>query len=649
MKMGLQPVITLTGRFFAAAAILVSFILFTLKCSAQMKGGKMQNIVSETAVKGDTYAVIFGISNYPGLPPLKYADKDAELFRDFLTTPAGGNTKPENIFFKINEDAKSGAFKVAARKWLKDKHFKEGDRVYIYFSGHGDALNEENYYLLPYDCTPNNDPDNYLATGVIEMNVIKTLIIPQIIAQKAEVLLIVDACRTNELPGGSKGQQSFINSVQSVSEKSSGEIIMLSAGAGQSAIESPKVGNGHGLFTWYLIDGLSGNADKEGDAADHDGKVSLAEITSYVKNHVRKEAKALYNANQVPVFLPPDRDLETIVIVDSVTYNNWKLVQNMQQQTGGAMLAANKKTAERGIAPGSTTDTALITLDNKFIAAIKRGNLSGRNSAEEIYGKMQQRWPKEYITEDARYSLASEFVNFGQEKINLFLSGKGIVHVQRMESEISAKSSNLSNKKVPVEMAEQLARMKTITAAGFDKAAVMMEKAVKLLDNNPDLLTPIYPKLYFLQAAAFDNRNNVLGRRQAIILLKKAIRADSMAAYNYVMLAHVYYNLKNDSSELYFKKAKTLAPKWADPENGLANFYSDKKKEDLAIKHYHEAVRLDSLDALAYQNIGVLYANEGKLDSAEKYVKKGLSINPCDRYANSNMGSLHSGRMKSKS
>jgi tetratricopeptide (TPR) repeat protein/uncharacterized caspase-like protein len=627
---------------------LAILLVLALNSQAQTKGGKVQNTVTQNAVKGESYAIIFGVSNYPGLTPLKYADKDATLFRDFLETSAGGNVKPENIFFRINEEAKGATFEVDACAWVNRKKLKEGDRLYVYFSGHGDAINEDNYFLLPYDCTPNNDVNNYLATGRIEMYHIKTVLIKPLIRQKVEVLLIVDACRTNDLPGGQQGQQNFVNDVQSIAEQKQGEIIMLSAGAGQAAIESPKVGNGHGLFTWYLIAGLSGDADKEGDAADHDGNVSLAEITSYVKNHVRKEAKTLFNANQVPVFLPPDKDLETIAVVDSGTYKNWKLAENMRQQTSGDnnMLAVVSKKAVKA---GSVADTALINLDNKFIAAIKTSQLSGENSAEDFYNKMQAKWPGQSITEDAKYLLATEYINFGQEKINLFLSGKGIVHIQRMENEYKNKKKGTDNngvaKNVPVEIEEQIDKMRTLTTTGFGKAADMMEKAVKLLGTDPELLESIYPKLYFLKAASYDQLNNVSKKRQAVVLLKKAISKDSTAAYNYLMLGHVLYGLNNDSCEMYFKKAIKLAPKWAEPENDIANFYSAKRNNKLAIMHYAAAIKLDSLDALAYQNIGVLYSNDKMIDSAKKYFLKGLSINPCDRYANSNMGSLHSSYM----
>jgi hypothetical protein len=43
----------------------------------------------------------------------------------------------------------------------------------------------------------------------------------------------MDACRSNELPGGQEGQN-FLNSA--ITEKQAGEVIMLATGAGQEII-----------------------------------------------------------------------------------------------------------------------------------------------------------------------------------------------------------------------------------------------------------------------------------------------------------------------------------------------------------------------------------------------------------------------------
>ena len=71
---------------------------------------------------GDIYAFIVGISSYPYIKPLSYADKDAELFRDFLKSNAGGNVKDDNITFLPNERATYGAFITKFTKFVSKKY-----------------------------------------------------------------------------------------------------------------------------------------------------------------------------------------------------------------------------------------------------------------------------------------------------------------------------------------------------------------------------------------------------------------------------------------------------------------------------------------------------------------------------------------------
>jgi hypothetical protein len=54
-----------------------------------------------TIVGPQTFAMIMGISQYLKVRPLQYADKDAELFRDFLRSPAAGNLPEDNILLSL--------------------------------------------------------------------------------------------------------------------------------------------------------------------------------------------------------------------------------------------------------------------------------------------------------------------------------------------------------------------------------------------------------------------------------------------------------------------------------------------------------------------------------------------------------------------
>jgi len=215
----------------------------------------------DTTINGpQTFAMIMGISNYKYVRPLTYADKDAEMFRDFLKSPAGGRLPDDNIYSLLNEQATLANFYQKGFQWLKVKKLQKGDRLFIYLAGHGDAIDEEQFFYLTYDCNPAGDKNNYLVGGAIQLYNLKLKIAKET-AKGVEVYFIMDACRSNELPGGAEGQ-GFLNSA--ISEKRVGEIIMLATGAGQESLEDASIGSGHGLFTYYLVDGLSGLADVDG-------------------------------------------------------------------------------------------------------------------------------------------------------------------------------------------------------------------------------------------------------------------------------------------------------------------------------------------------------------------------------------------------
>lgn len=112
----------------------------------------------DTTIKGpQTFAIVMGVSNYKFVRPLVYADKDAELFRDYLKSPGGGGLKDDNIFCLLNEQANNSNFWGKGFQWLKAKQLQKGDRLFIYLAGHGDAIDEDEFFFLGYDCNPAGD------------------------------------------------------------------------------------------------------------------------------------------------------------------------------------------------------------------------------------------------------------------------------------------------------------------------------------------------------------------------------------------------------------------------------------------------------------------------------------------------------------
>jgi uncharacterized caspase-like protein len=68
----------------------------------------------------------------------------------------------------------------------------------------------------------------------------------------------------------------------------------------------------HGLFTYYLLRGLKGDAD-----ADDDGWISVKETYNYVLNNVRRESRRL-QSEQTPIILPAPDTIKDVGLTRSM-------------------------------------------------------------------------------------------------------------------------------------------------------------------------------------------------------------------------------------------------------------------------------------------------------------------------------------------
>ena len=77
--------------------ILFIEVLALLGQSKQLIGQVSTAPKPDSARGPQTFAMVLGISTYKYIRPLTYADKDAELFRDYLNSP-GGEVCPNRTF-----------------------------------------------------------------------------------------------------------------------------------------------------------------------------------------------------------------------------------------------------------------------------------------------------------------------------------------------------------------------------------------------------------------------------------------------------------------------------------------------------------------------------------------------------------------------
>lgn len=231
------------------------------------------------------WAVVIGVGQYESedIPDLEFAPADAQAVRDFLQSDAAGPF--DDVLYLENEEATGAAMREALFVFLQQADWN--DLVVIYYAGHGapDPNRPDNLYLLPADA----DLSALAATG-FPMWDVKTALRRQIAAER--VLVIADACHSagtadGDVVGGAGSNQIAGGFAQLFTP--SRRLMMTAADTNEFSLEDSRWG-GHGVFTHFLLEGLSGGGD--GNA---DGIVTFTELFDYVSNNVRSSTSGRQN------------------------------------------------------------------------------------------------------------------------------------------------------------------------------------------------------------------------------------------------------------------------------------------------------------------------------------------------------------------
>jgi uncharacterized caspase-like protein len=234
---------------------------------------------------------VIGVSNYQDtrIPSLRYATKDAQAFYDWLTSPDGGKYALARVKLLVDENATANGIRKSLFEWLGQA--LEEDIVTIFFAGHGSPQspdNLENLFLLPFD----TQYDSVATTG-FPMWDIETALKRFIKAKK--VIVVADACHAGGVgqafdvarrAGRGVNTVSISSNLQNLSRIGDGICIISAADDSQFSQESKKWGGGHGVFTYYLLRGLKGEADYSKDR-----RVTLGEIVPYLSEQVRRATR----------------------------------------------------------------------------------------------------------------------------------------------------------------------------------------------------------------------------------------------------------------------------------------------------------------------------------------------------------------------
>jgi len=226
------------------------------------------------------WAAVIGISKYKNIQSLKYASRDAQEFHRFLTDVNG--VPNDHIWMLLDEEATLTKIRSVLGTQLRRNAGKD-DLVIIYVAGHGaterDAGSPDGDGLEKYILPSETDPKDYYASAMPMGEVAR--ILGRIRSER--LVFIGDTCYS----GASGGRTIPVAGVRSnVSgaflerlSQGKGRVILTASEANEVSVEKDELK--HGVFTYYLLEGLRGAAD-----FDRDGVVTVDEAYRYVSRMV---------------------------------------------------------------------------------------------------------------------------------------------------------------------------------------------------------------------------------------------------------------------------------------------------------------------------------------------------------------------------
>lgn len=234
--------------------------------------------VAGTVPRG--YALVIGVSKYENLDPaenLRFPESDAQGVYRVLISKEAGALPSENVHLLIGSAATRDRIRQELTGWLPSVVRPE-DTVVVFFAGHGFSIGGRGYFA-PWDVVP----DRLAETGYPMAEFGRSI---QALKARNKVLL-VDACRSAKVMRGRDDTVAPEEVNSEIGKMPSSFLTFVAAREQERSYEDPSLGNGAGLFSYFVIRGLEGAADQ----GPCDGVVTADELIEYVRTEVRQYAR----------------------------------------------------------------------------------------------------------------------------------------------------------------------------------------------------------------------------------------------------------------------------------------------------------------------------------------------------------------------
>ncbi|MCF8243535.1 MAG: tetratricopeptide repeat protein [Saprospiraceae bacterium] len=627
----------------------ILFVLPFLANSQTEKGASPLNPQSAIRNPQSVRAVVIGISDYqsPDIPDLRFANKDAEAFANFLRSPAGGSLDGDHLKLLTNQNATAGRIAEALDGLIEQA--KEGDQVIIYFSGHGDVEGKklsQPGFLLCWD-SPSRV---YMGGGTYSLAYLQEIVSTLSVQNRAKVVVITDACHTGKLSGSQIGGAQLTSA--NLAKQYANEVKILSCQPNEFSLEGEQWGGGRGVFSYHLVDGLFGLADRNGD-----GTVTVGELDRYLEDHVTAEAAP---QSQVPMLL--GNRTERLAAVDAA------ILANLQKSKAGG-LPVFAATEGRGL-----EDEVMAQLDSGIVRqyfAFKKAVAEKRffpgpstagpaPTADELYAPLSAEPGLAPLHGFMKRNYAAALQDDAQQTLNEWLKTNQDVSLTAVASE-----------RLPIKVFTEKVR-------SYPRC---LDRAAGLLGEKHYMYAALKARKYFFEGYLLANSNKNPDRElgeQALALFRQSLEWQPEQPQVYWQMSGVFgWNLlQPDSLEHYARLALEVHPNWTTPctdaafwlsykygqqdrarpflelasridscsvdvRNAWAVFNFGKKNFREAERQLKKAIALDSTLAALLNNLGYIYTHTRRYAEAEPVLKKAIALDSTNANAWNILGVIY--------
>lgn len=560
-------------------------LLISINISAQQKNWS----------NGHTFAVVVGISDYQdeGIPDLRFADRDAKAFAEFLRSKAGGSLDNDHLRLLINEQATQAQF-ASALDWLWET-VGENDRAFIYFSGHGDVEKKsltQPGFLLCWDAPSKV----YMAGGAFSLGMLQEVISSMSIQNKAQVILVADACRAGKLSGSNVGGAQITG--YNLAKQYANEIKILSCQPEEYSMEGEQWGGGRGAFSYHLLDGLYGLADNNSDQS-----INLMEIGRYVE---RKVAAEVAPQSQSPMTIGNRAEKLTDVFPDILL-----ALEESKKGKLKTLAATDTRGMEEEVL--ANADAKVVEMYRAFQTSLAQKNFfePALANADIYYEQLSKEPQLQRLHSSMRRNFAAALQDSAQQIINIWLKAD----VQ----ELACIGKSIKLESIPKQL----------------------ERAAQLLGEGHYMYNSLVARKLTFEGVLCDPsyKKEEAKNRECLSYFQQSIKLEPELPINWHQMGLIYETLgKTDSAIWCARKANDLASGWVLPYVDLGYELMRHDKYDEVLQLMKEANAVDSLHPYVYNQWGVYLTSFPGKDSAsmakgfeyfEKYKDKGGAMYPC--------------------